>query len=317
MGMNVHGKNAGFAAAQEQVWGFGKDTGIDSKSYLAPGAKIFYVDPNNAQATDAGNLGEDPTVPLATIQYAVTNLVRDHMGDTIVVGASDTWQYAPQVYRPTQIIEDVVIPLNKGGFRLVGAAPDPWGVPWSPTANSGVALTVHAIDVLVEGFAFFTGFTNCIGILTEWDGVTNYGENLTVRKCFFDAGLDYGIQLDYSWYCQIYNNYFDAVQVAAIHSLDVTGDPDYCIIEGNKFSESAVAINLEDSDNCFIHANLIWGDGTGTNNFIDLTGGGSNLVTDNYLACTIAQYDVTCSDATSGAWVNNHCINGDTTANPI
>ena len=59
------------------------------------------------------------------------------------------------------------------------------------------------------------------------------------------------------------------------------------------------------------------GDGTGTNNFIDLTGGGGNIVTNNWLGCTIAQYDVTCSDGTSGSWVNNHCENGDTVAAPI
>jgi hypothetical protein len=70
-------------------------------------------------------------------------------------------------------------------------------------------------------------------------------------------------------------------------------------------------------DHCFIHGNLVYGNGTGTNNFINLTGGANNLVSDNFLACTIAQYNVTCSDATSGAWINNHCTNGDTTAPPI
>lgn len=317
-GINVFDRNAGFAAGQEQVWGFGKDTGIDSKSYLAPGAKIFYVDPNNTQATDTGNLGEDPTVPLATIQYAVTNLVRDHMGDTIVVGASDAWQYAPVTNRPTQITESVVIPSDKGGLRIVGAAPDPLGVPWSPAADNGVALSIFAIDVLVEGFNFYTGlYSNCIGILARWDSTDDeYGENITVRNCFFDSSLDYGIQMDYSWFNQIYNNYFDEIAVAAIHSLDVEGDPDYCCIVNNRFMDCTAAIDLEDTDYCFIHGNLIYGDGTGAANFIDLNAGASGMVSDNWLSCTLAQYPVTCLDGGGTyIWVNNHCIDGDTVAN--
>ena len=313
---NVRDRNAGFATGQEQVWGFSKATGIDSKSYFAPGAKIFYVDPNNTQATDAGNLGEDPTVPLATVARAIV-LCRDHMGDTIVVGANDAWTFAPNTYRPIAIIEDVVIPPNKGGIRLVGAGSNPMACTWSPTADSGVALTIHAVDVLVEGFNFYTGFANCIGILAEWDAPTNYGENFTVRNCFFSNALDYGIQMDYSWYCQIHDNHFDRAQVAAIHDLAVNGDPDYCMIYNNNFMWNALAINLGTSDRCFIHGNRIMGDDTGVANYISVTGG-ECLVSDNWLGCTLAQYAAggTCLGAVTDAWVNNHCIDGDTVANP-
>jgi hypothetical protein len=79
---------------------------------------------------------------------------------------------------------------------------------------------------------------------------------------------------------------------------------------------SGAAINLPACDYCAIGGNVINEDPTGTNNFINLTGGASNMVFDNWLACSIAQYDTTCSGATSGAWMNNHATNGDITAPP-
>lgn len=312
MGMNTRDRSAGFATGQEQVWGFGKDTGIDSRSYGAPGAKIFYVDPNNSQATDTGNLGEDPTVPLATVAAAVA-LCRDHQGDTIMLGAGDSWQYAPNLYRPLQITEDVVIPASKGGIRIVGAAPVPWGVIWSPTADNGTALTIHAIDVLVEGIAFYPGaFTNCIGVLIQWDAPTSAGENATVRNCFFDATLDYGIQMDYSWYNQVYGNYFGGAVIAAIHNLGAAGEPDYAVIHNNIFNECAIAIDLDDSDHCMVYNNRIVSlDATAlTATMIDLDGVG-NLVSDNFLACTTAQANTLAPKGANDFWVFNHCTDGE------
>jgi len=315
MGMNTFDRNAGFAAGQRQVWGFDKDTGIDSKSYLAPGARIFYVDPNNAQATDFGNLGEDPTVPLATVARALV-LCRDHMGDTIVIAANDAWQYSPH-NRPLPVAESVVIPVTRGGIRIVGASTNPLGVQWQAAASNGTCITVRAMDVFIEGIAFVqpAGLANTTGVFLEWTGVA-LGENATVRGCVFND-LDYGISGDYSWYNQIYNNRFESINVAAIFNTSVTGDMDFETIHDNTFLDNALAISLPTSDGNFIYNNRVFGDATGTNNFINLTGGADNLVSDNFLACTIAQYDVTCSDSTSGAWINNHCTNGDTTAPPV
>lgn len=305
-------RNAGFATGQARVWGFDARTGIDSRSYFAPGSKLFYVDPNNAQATDAGNLGEDPTVPLATVAAAVA-LVRPYLGDTIIVGANDAWQYAADL-RDTAIQESLVIPATVGGFRIVGASSNPLGVTWEAAAADEFCITVYGMDVLIEGFVF-TGVSN--GIQAVWDGSTMYGENLTVRGCHFDDGLNYGIQLDYSWYTHIHDNQFHNVSVAAIHNLDVEGDPDYLNIHDNLFVDNTAAIDLEDVNNCFIYRNLINGTAAGVNNMIDLTGGSGNLVTGNVLSCTIAQYDTACSDATSGAWIANDCTDGQPVAPPV
>lgn len=315
--LNIRDRNAGFAAGQEQVLGFSKATGIDSHTYFAPGAKIFYVDPNNAQATDFGNLGEDPTVPLATVAAAIT-LCRDHMGDTIVIGANDAWVHAPHT-RPTIISESITIPESKGGIRLVGSCNNSMGVSWTPANDSEAAITVHAIDVLVEGITFYApGIANGIGILAEWGGPDNYyGDNLTVRNCYFSASLDYGIQLDFSYYAQIYGNYFDTIPVAAINNNNTIGDPDFAHIYDNSFSNCNDAIKLLDTDDCFIFNNRIYGDHAGADNFIDLTGGANNFVSDNWLACSLAEYLAgTCNDAGSGAWVRNHCIDGETSTVP-
>lgn len=357
---NIGDRNAGYSPGQEQVWGFSMATGIEAGMYFAPGAKRFYVDPNNTLATDAGNLGENPTVPLATVQAAVT-LCRDHMGDTIFVAGNDDWQHAPGE-RATPVQESVVIPYTKGGIRIVGTCNNPLGVTWSPAATGEAALTVHAIDVLVEGFCFQPVATvaNGIGILIEWDGATDYGDNCTVRRCHFSFDLDYGIQLDFSYYSQIYNCYFDGAAVADIHNLSVEGDPDYLVVRNNTFIDSIIAMDLGTTDymvienniilngtaglvmtggsdnavqhNKFtvsgnaisaaggganiIHANEINAAAGGTNNMINLTGGTGNLVSDNWLSCSVVQYDTTCSDATSGAWVNNHCTTGDTVLPP-
>ena len=315
MGMNVFDRNTGFAAETPQVVGFDRDTGIDSMTYGAPGARIFYVDPNNSQAVDFGNLGQDPTVPLATATAAVA-LCRDHRGDTIVIGPNDAWQYGPH-NRTIAIVESLVIPNTKGGITIRGAATNPMGLQWEPGDDSEACITVHAIDVLIEGITFSApNNTGATGIHVEW-GTTavDFGENLTVRGCFFND-LDYGITLDYSWYDQIYNNSFDTISIAAILNTSVTGDADYIAIHDNSFLSCALCISMPGSDENFIYNNRINEDGTGTNNFIDLTGGSTNLVTDNYFACTIAQYDTTCSDATSGAWLNNHCTNGNPAAPP-
>jgi hypothetical protein len=353
--------NRGYTPGSPQVWGFSAATGVESGMFGAPGAKRFYVDPNHPLATDPGNLGENPTVPLATVQAAV-DLCRDHMGDTIFVAGNDDWIHAPH-NRTVPILESVVVPYTKGGIRIVGVSSNPRGVCWSPAATGEAALTVDAIDVLIEGFCFqpVAGVANAIGIFARWDSTSNYyGDNLTVRGCHFSSGLDHGIVLDFSYYTQIYGNYFDGAAVADIVNTGVIGDPDflivcdnvfrdvltamdlpstdYMVIEGNKvlnganglimslgmnniiqrnkFITDTVAISGRSANDNIISGNEIDSTPAGVDNFIDLAGGTGNLVADNWLACTILQYDTTCSDGASGVWVRNHCQDGETAANP-
>jgi len=279
---------------------------------------IFYVDPNAVGVSDQRD-GTDPTEPLQTVAAALTHC-QAYRNDVIVVAPSSFGPWTDTtVGRATPIAEEITVTVP--GVRIVGLFPSgAMGVPWTPVQNNGICITVNAIDTLIEGFMFSGGtYTNGIAIRAQWNGTTLYGDNLTVRHCHFYTNLDYGIQLDESWYADIHDNFFDGVNVAAIHSMDVLGDGDWASIHDNVFMvDTGAAIDLEDVDNCSIYRNLIYGDGTGTNNFIDLTGGADNLVADNWLACTLAggQYNTTCSDAASGAWIRNHCIDGETGASP-
>lgn len=278
---------------------------------------IRYVDPNAVGVSDLRD-GTNPIEPLQTVAAALTHCTA-HSNDVIVVAPNSAWRHAnPAVGRATSITEEVTVSVP--GIRIVGLAPSSsLGVPWEPVNASGVMITVNAIDVLIEGFCFTdytVGVGNAIGIAAFWNAPP-YGDSLTVRNCHFGENLDYGITLDYSYYTDIHDNYFDNIQVAAIHNLSVQGDPDYIRIHDNQFLSCAIAMHLPTTGAGAIYRNLIYGAAGGTNNFINLTGGASNIVADNYFACTVAQYDVTCSDATSGAWLHNHCVNGTPAAPPV
>jgi len=298
---------------------------------------IFWVDPNHVDANDNRD-GTNPDSPFATVGAALTHC-RAYRGDVIAVMHNGFWTYGdPTEDNVTPIAETVTVDVP--GVRIVGVAPSAsLGVPWVPTANSDTLITITALDVTIEGFCFWNpgAYTVTTGILSQFLGPP-WGDNTTIRNCFFYA-LAYGIQLDYSWNSFVEGNYFQGCSTAAIHNPSVYGEPDYLTIRNNVFIGNAADINLPDCEDVLIesnrfmdttaaiailvgrentiHGNTFQGDPTGTNNYIDLTGGADNLVSGNYLACTIAQWDVTCSDSTSGSWVGNLCTNGTATAPPI
>jgi parallel beta-helix repeat protein len=299
--------------------------------------KILWVDPNHVDANDNRD-GTNPDSPLATVAAALTKC-RAYSGDVIAVMFNSFWTYgSTAVGRPLPINEAVTI--TTPGIRIVGVSSGSLGVPWTPSTANTPAITVHAMDVVIEGFNFWNGnsLAGTVGILAEWNGPVIFGENMTVRHCSF-YGLAYGVQLDYTWYCHITDCQFDTISVAGIFNPSVYGEPDYTTIENNTFWGGVAAINLPAADYCIIrnnvfqncdaailmlggalntiHGNTINENPAGANNYIDLTGGSSNLVSDNWLGCSIAQYDATCSDSTSGQWVRNHCVNGETAAAPV
>jgi hypothetical protein len=277
---------------------------------------ILYVDPNHADANDNKD-GTDPDSPMATVQAAV-NKCRQYMNDTIVVMHNSRWYDTSAAYaRKLPVQEDVTI--DTPGIRLVGLAPSSTlGVPWLPGTTGGTCLTVNAFDVVIEGFNFMDiAGNNATGILAVWDGATSWGDAMTVRHCFFNTYLDYGIQVNFSYYTDIHHNYFQGINVAAIHEVAGGNESDYIQVHDNWFGYCVAAINLPSVDAANIYNNVIYGDGTDTNNFINLTGGADNIVHHNTMSCTMgAQYNTTCSDNTSGAWIQNYLLNGVTAANP-
>jgi hypothetical protein len=295
------------------------------------------VDPNHPAASDQYT-GLSASAPVRTVGRALAQC-EPYSGDAILVMHNGGWTYASGVSGRDDPIQEAVI-VTVPGIRILGVTPDSsLGVPWISTADNQTLITVRAMDVLIEGFCFWSpAYTGCTGISAMWDGASGYyGENLTVRRCYVYK-LDYAIKLDYTWNCRVVNCRFEGMDTAAIHNPSVYGEPDYttiqdcvflenladvgladcdhCLIETNTFMDVTEAIKITDGDYNTIVTNSIEGDPTGVNNYINLTGGGNNLVGSNLLACTIAQYDTTCSDATSGSWVANQCTNGPTTAPP-
>lgn len=299
--------------------------------------KILWVDPNHVDPSDLRD-GTNPDSPLRTVAEALTQC-RPYSGDVIAVMGNSFWTYGNiAAGRATPIAENVTVTVP--GVRIVGIAPSgSLGVPWVPPLANLPCITVHAMDVLIEGFNFWNSgaLAGTTGILAEWNGGGAFGENLSVRNCFFYR-LAYGIQLDYAWNCYIEHCLFEEITTAAIHNPTVFGEPDYNVIRDNMFINNAADINLPACDyeiierNTFtdvtaaittttgtwntVHGNVINGNPAGANNYINMTGGTSNMVSDNYLGCTIAQYDTTCSDAGSGSWVFNHCTDGAPVAPP-
>lgn len=296
--------------------------------------EVFYVDPNFPGASDQRD-GTSPTDPLLTVDAAIGKC-QAYRGDVVVVMFNSYWTYGNTAVGYATPIQETAT-LDVPGVRLVGVASGCLGVPWVGTANNDTLITVTAIDCTIEGFNFWDPtYTGVTAIECAWNGPP-YGENLTVKHCYFyDLGV--GVSLDYSWNCVIEDCRFDSISTTAIDNPGVYGDPDYlvvrncqfhgntvdiglddtdeCLIEGNRFFDVTAAISMAGGNNNQIKDNVIQGAGAGVNNMINLTGGGSNMVGGNYLSCTIAQYDTTCSDATSGSWGGNECENGPTTAAP-
>ena len=286
---------------------------------------VFYVDPNHGAASDS-NDGTDPENPLLTIAQANTN-ARSYRNDTIAVMGNSAWQYGPGTPRGTAIAEEVAI--TKHGVKLVGVFPSSSvGVPWESQTIGTPCITVNAIDVTIEGFAFVGGAAGGIAIYAEWDGATLWGENVTVRHCVFDDDIDTGIQLEYSWFCDIHDNLFQECDAYGIHAAVGGSGIAYCKIHHNKFLDCATAAIalLGGCDNNDVYSNVIFNTdaqngAAATNEGIDTTGGTTNSVYDNTISCLLpvpanGDYNDLNTAAATDAWANNHLMNGPSVTNP-
>ena len=311
---------------QMGVEGTGDNRGLRMHST----GEVFYVDPNFPGASDARD-GTSPTSPLLTVATALTK-VQPQRGDVIMVGSSDYWQYAPggsgvSTDYVTPISEEITIPYTASGVRIIGVSYGSMGVMWQPASNGGTCITCHAIDVIIEGFVFTQGdYAGCNAIACEWDGVTLFGENMTVRHCTFDDTVDTAIALEYSWYCDIHDNTFWQNDAYGIYVDTAGSGVAYSLIHDNVFHDCAIAISLlGGSDNNQVYRNSVYngsaqGGLAATDEGIDTTGGDQNQVYDNYFSCLlpvgVGDYNDLNTAAASDAWINNHCMNGDATSNP-
>jgi hypothetical protein len=288
---------------------------------------VFYVDPNAAGVSDARD-GTDPEAPLNTVAAALA-LCQNYRGDTIVVMANGAWPTAdiPNDY-DTIVQESVTVTVD--GVRIVGRfASSAVGVPWQPAAAAGTCITVSAMDVLIEGFAFTGNGAAANGIYAEWDGTTLWADNLTVRNCYFDEDIDTAIQLEFTWYADIHNNIFQECDVLGIMS-DVAGSGiAFCAIHNNRFIDlrgtGAISL-LGGADDNEIYENRIFNRNAesaaaATNEGINTTGGARNLIHHNTLSCLLpvpanGDYDDFNTAAATDAWIQNYCLDGPSVTNP-
>lgn len=286
---------------------------------------VFYVDPNYPGASDNRD-GTLPTDPLLTVAAALTKC-QPFRGDTILVGANDNWPEGAHTSDYLTPVQEAVV-VTVPGVRIVGAHPSsPAGVPWMPPTAGGPCITVYALDILIEGFAFVGGAVGGTAIYAEWGGVIPHADNLVVRHCYFDRDMDLGIQLEFVWGADIHDNVFQACDTYGIYVDTAGAGIDHCLIHDNVFLDvGTCALNLEDADDCEVFGNRIFNTAAATgglaslNTMINLTGGFTNLVHHNVLSCrlgaALGQYDDANGAGTNDAWIQNFCMNGPNVLNP-
>jgi hypothetical protein len=299
-------------------------TDVEEGLRTHPTGAVFYVDPNYPGASDQRD-GTRPDDPLRTVAAALTKC-QAFRGDTIIVGSNDNWpEGGPTDYSlPVQEAITVSVP----GVRIVGAAQSsPAGVPWLVPAAGGPCISVHALDVLIEGFAFIGGAVGGIAIYAEWDGFTLWADNLVVRHCWFDDEIDTGIQLEFIWAADIHDNVFHECDAYGIRVDPMGSGISHCKIHDNWLQDCGISnLSLEGATECLVAGNRVFGAlaqgaAPAANELIDTAAGGRNLVASNVLSCLLpvpanGDYNDACSSSATDAWVANLCMNGTAITNP-
>lgn len=291
----------------------GSETPLGLRTH--PTGIVFYVDPNHGAASDS-NDGTNPDAPLATIQAALDRCV-NYRGDVVLVSLNDAWQFSTKLQ--TGFVESAVCTV--GGVRIVGVSKSPVGVPWAAGATGEFALTVEGCDVIVEGFAFTSTGVGSDGIMIEWDGLTKFGDNVTVRNCHFET-LDVGIQLEYSWNTKIESCTFNDCTLG-IYNDPLGSGMKFVVVRDCSFGDCSATVQAIAggvAEECQIIQNRFFssaaiGVGAAANAFVDTGSGSNNLVAWNVMTCAMpapanGDYnDVNSGDATD-AWIQNYCTNG-------
>jgi hypothetical protein len=220
--------------------------------------------------------------------------------------------------------------VNVPGVRLVGISQSSsTGVVWIPATDGGTCITVNALDVSIEGFLFSEGVrAGCNAIAVVWNGVTAWGDNVTIRNNMFDGTVDVAISLDFVWYANIHHNEFWQCDDTGIQLIDPgNGAPAYLVISDNIFHDCvAHAMDLPHLADSHISGNSIYNTnaqaaGAATDEGITTAGGLRNQVFNNYFSCVLpvaapGDYNDLNTAAATDAWIGNHCMNGLAITNP-
>jgi nitrous oxidase accessory protein NosD len=201
------------------------------------------------------------------------------------------------------------------------------GAYWQPAVSGDFALTILAIDVVIDGFTFWGGaLAVANGISAVWGAPVLYGENTIIRNCTFSDDLTIGIQLEYVWFALIHNNHFQ--ECATGIYIDPAGSgAAHLQIFDNWFQDCpTAAMNVNGLDNSLIYRNNIYNAAAqsaavATNQGIDTTAGQQNIVSGNFFSCLLpvpanGDIDDFCTAAATDAYCGNFCLNGLLVSNP-
>jgi len=293
----------------------GSDTREGLRSAVANA--VLWVDPNYGNASDESDF-TNPDSPAVHIQAAHDKATQ---GDTIAVMHNNSWQYGNTADgRVLPVAETVVI--TKPGLRIVGVYPAGVnGVPWTPADDRETCLTINALDTLVEGFIFTGGaIVTPDAIKANWLGGITYGDNLTVRNCVFESDINIAIELNYVWYANIYQNRF-WFNTYGIYANPASSSSSNLDIHDNIFHECGKAMLLTKVDYSHIYRNDLYNHDArmginATDDGITTMNGLANQVTDNNFSCLLARMNDFCTAGATDAWIFNHCLDGNTIANP-
>jgi hypothetical protein len=262
-----------------------------------PGAysdsKSFYVIPDHANAADT-NSGENPAYPLVTVARAFA-LARAYRDDHIFVTTSNSWQYGSNT--EDGVVESLVIPATKPGVHLIGVSPSSLGVYWQPTGSAGWCIWNNALDTEIAGFCFWSNTATCNGIYNNWAGPTAFGENFDIHHNTFTDDVDTGIELNYTWYGKIHDNYFQDCNIYGVAATFSGSGVQFLDIYDNRFHNIGTTALLlgecEDShilNNTFFNEFMITGSQSA---FCIHTASGSanNMIAGNQFSTLKAYYN--------------------------
>jgi hypothetical protein len=276
-------------------------------------SRVLYVDPYAPGAADNRD-GTEPTDPFRTVGGAIA---RARPNDVILVMQNDGWVWGTGTEAP--ITESVVV--NVPDLSIFGIAPSsPIGVAWQPAAADETCITIAALNVQIEGFAFMAP-DGGNAIYAEYDGTTAFADNVVIRNCFFDTDVGTAIGLDFAWNLWIekclfqgcdYGIYADIAggNVRWAHIID-------CEFRNCRTSAVAGLINNSEILGCRIWNATALAGAAATNEGIDLSAAAETLVANCSFSCIIpgmapanGDWDDLNSGSATTAWVGNHCTDG-------
>jgi len=282
-------------------------------------SRVLYVDPNAPGAVDNRD-GTEPSDPFATVGAAIAAA---RPNDVILVMQNDGWTYGTGTEAP--ITESVVVDVPD--LSIFGIAPSsPVGVAWQPAAAGETCITITALNVQIEGFAFMAPLTGD-GIYVDWDGVNNFADNVTIRNCFFDTDVGTGIEMEFVWNAWIEKCLFQGCNAYGIYADPAGSGADYVHIIDCEFRNcgtSAIAGEIDRSEilNCRIWDTTALAGLLSTDEGIDLSAATETLVANCSFSCILpgpanGDWDDLNASSVTTAWVGNHCINGLAVGRPV